>query len=268
MRLSMPKSFIHTLAIVFIFFMGYCISFRSTYGVVEYIASYMAYPVLRMQQKIIDPLKIWLTNWQTNKELKAVADHVLAEQKKLLAENIKLHAMLAYAQETEEVRAFKMRYKDDKACIAQVLVRHFSNQEHYFLVNVGASRFVRKDMVAIYNNCLVGRVTHVYPWYSKVKLITDQACHVATYCLKTKVLGIHKGLNQIQETELTFVTHLDHVEIDDLVFSSGQGLVFPQGFALGRITLCKTNGLHQNILIKPLIDLYNVKYCVLIAKGN
>lgn len=248
-------------------FLSYRAVYISSPGFIEKVSSIFCYPALIVQHYIAQPITRLFVTSKTEKELRAKLYDLYKKQESLMAENIELRAALAYAQDIKEVHAFKKKYREYDPSIATILARHISDQEQYFLVNAGSQHNIKKDMVAIYNNCLLGRVTDVYPWYSKVQLITDKACSIAAYCSQTKAKGIHQGLNVKDKTELNFVTHLDTIAIGDMIISSGEGLIFPQGFGLGRVTDYTKNGLHHNVMVKPLIDFNKLDYVLLIAKN-
>lgn len=245
--------------------------------VVEMFSSSVLYPLLRIQKCIVEPITMWMERRVIINELEASLEHMRKEYERIFAENIALKSMDVYARETSELREYHKKYALRNACIAQVLARHFSDNNHFFLVDAGALQGIKKDMVALYCNAIVGRVTQVYPWYCKVSLITDVDCKVAS-CVacsvdeaakNTKVFastlpkkslpnhasadlsdktltksgalcrlgasGIHEGLNTPSLSALKYVSHLESVAINDLIISSGEGLVFPRGFALGTV---------------------------------
>lgn len=53
----------------------------------------------------------------------------------------------------------------------------------------------------------------------------------------------------------------------DLVLSSGEGLIFPRGFALGNVKHYQVNGLLHDVIVEPLINLETINYCYVIQKG-
>ena len=118
-------------------------------------------------------------------------------------------------------------------------------------------------MIALHTNNLIGKVTEVYPYYSKVMLVTDPHCNVAAYCSSNGVKGIHHGLKK-GTTTLSYVDHRDEVVQDDLVISSGEGGLFPRGFALGRIAYSESPGYGRSLVVKPLIDLTQLEYCCIV----
>jgi len=233
----------------------------------EHISSYIAYPALVVHCHAIDPVKIWFFQRKTMQKLTRELEEVCQERDTLLAENITLRASSGYVEDIAELITFKEQYEISYARVAQILVRHLSDQAHFFLIDAGTTHGIEVDMVAIYKNCLVGKIIEVYPWYSKVQLITDARCKIAGHCTDTNVQGIYEGINHENQTTLRYVSHLNHVKEGDMIMSSGEGLVFPRGFALGRVTDIFTNGLHHTIAAKPLIDLRSIKYCLVIAKG-
>jgi rod shape-determining protein MreC len=237
----------------------------SPIDVIHTVSASITYPFLRLQKIIVDPIKKWSSERVTLAELHATIDTLRTEQEATLAENIRLQSTLAYYKDVEELLAFNERYAN-KGYVSQILVKQFSSREHSFLVQGGLTQGITKDMVATYKNNLIGRVVEVYPWYSKVQLITDGACQVAAYCTRTRAQGIHKGAYNNHETLLDFVSHLEKLHVGDLVVSSGQGLVFPQGFALGTIISYVPEDLYQQVRVKPIVDLLAIKYCTLLAK--
>lgn len=239
---------------------------RSRYGAsgfLENCASCSLYPILVAQQKVSALVR--------RNQAKLQAPDIISLQSDLedvRAENARLRALIHYEQQTKELRAFDARYAYEDATLASVLSRHISDQAHHFFVAAGSRQGVERDMVAVYKNSLIGRVVQVYPWYSKVVLITDASCKIAAYCADTGATGIHHGANNLEQTTLNRVTHLDAVQEGDLVISSGQGLVFPQGFALGTIQSSTINGLFYDVHVAPLHDINMIAYCHILKKGE
>lgn len=234
----------------------------------ENISSYIMYPLLLAQNKLVTPIKLYFEKQRTQQELEQLVRSLQSERDTVLAENIQLQAMLSYAEETKELAHFKKQFNDPNSLVVQVLVKHFSDQSHYFLIDKGSNSGVRPDMVAVFKNCLLGKVVEVFPHYSKVLLITDKQCKVAAYCAHTQANGIHEGNNQEQMSGLQYVSHLAEVEPEDLVLSSGDGLIFPKGFALGRIKSCQAEGLFYDVTVELLIDLRKIDYCCIMQKGG
>ena len=227
---------------------------------------------MRFQHAFVTSISTMFDRKKTIQELQQDIDALHKEREILVTENNMLRGLLHYADETKELRTFNKKY-NNKGIITQILVRHCSTDSQFFFVDAGSSQGVEKDMVAIYCNGIVGKVIEVYPWYCKICLITDSNCKIAAVCLpshikkeyRSSTQGIHEGMNA-QYTALRYVSHLEKVNVGDKVFSSGQGLIFPQGFALGTIVAAEKEGLFYTITIDPSVNVQKLEYCMLIAR--
>jgi rod shape-determining protein MreC len=234
----------------------------------EFVSSCVAYPFLVMQKTVIRPLSDAWHNYKSRNSLQELLAHYTYYTQQLQARVIELEALNNYAGATQELVAFARRYKNPQAVSAQVLLRNFDAQNHFFIIDVGSLHAITPDMVVVHKNCLVGRVTHVYRYYSKVLLITDKTCKIAAYCAATGAQGIHEGTTSLLSTSLTFVNHLEKLQQGDLIVSSGEGLIFPCGFALGRLKKFEPDGFNYTITVEPLIDFKTIAYCSVIQKGS
>ncbi|MGB8366725.1 MAG: rod shape-determining protein MreC [Candidatus Babeliales bacterium] len=262
-----PTTIIYTLiCFVFFFLMSYWFfPFFSRIG--AQASSYIVYPALVVHKQVIDPIKKWFYQRNAMQKLRQQVEEIYKERDELLAKNIILQATADYFQDIAEIVDFNAQYDMVNGQIAQILVRHLADQAHFFLVNIGSKHGIENNMVAVYKNCLLGKVIEVYPWYSKVELITDSRCKIAGYCGSTNAQGIHEGMNNESSTTLSYVSHLEQIKKGDIIMSSGEGLIFPRGFALGRVASVSTEGLYHIIMTKLLVDLRRINYCTIIAKG-
>ena len=221
------------------------------------------------------------------RELEKKIDDLKKEYEQVCAENIALKAFSHYKEETKELYSFNKRYLLEHGHVGQILARHFSLNNQFFLVDLGSSQGIEKDMVALYGNAIIGKVVQVYPWYCKVCLITDMDCKISVVCLpsvksscsvknrnialelvKKSASGIHEGINAMTHTVIRYVSHLESVKIGDDVFSSGEGLIFPRGFALGQVIAADKGDLFYTVTVQPMIDFQALRYCTIIAKEN
>jgi len=236
--------------------------------ILEQYASYAVYPILTVQKTVVQPFKSYFEQKKTTAALQEELALARQERDKLLTQNIELSALIDYAQETQELLDFKKRYDFQHCTLAQVLAKNFSEQSHFFLVDKGSHAGIKPEMVAVYNDCLVGKVVEVYPQYSKILLITDQQCKVAAYCAQSKATGIYQGSNQEWCSKLNHVSHLSQLEEGELVISSGDGLIFPRGFGVGKIKSFTTDGLFHQVALDLLVDFRAINYCFIVKNGS
>jgi len=271
---------------------------RAGVSILDIVSSSMLYPLLRIQNATLAPIAQWFDDRATLHDLRINVARLQELNEELYAENSALKAFHVYEAETRELRNFNKRYALENGHFVQVLARHFSPTQQFFLVDAGSSHGIKKDMVALYGNTIVGRVEQVYPWYCKVCLITDADCKVASSVapsfaksfgghgkasdsakatsdtMADKAVsfrgasGILEGCNNLTHTAMRYVSHLEKVSVNDMVFSSGEGLVFPKGFALGKVAKAEKGELFYDIAVQPLLDLQELQHCTLIAKED
>lgn len=235
-------------------------------SVLEKVSSVFVYPFIQTYRYTIKPIQVAIAHRRSKKELQQLLAQCEKQLSELLSENIVLKMAIDFEQETNELRQFKNRYKTDELLCSQIIARTHHELQHEWVIDCGSRHGVNADMVAVFKNCLLGKVTAVYPWYSKVTLLTDKSSNIAAYCLKTKTTGIIQGGNSTQP-QLAHVSHLAKVVQNDLVVSAGKGLVFPKGFALGRVDKIHKGNLCYEISVKPMVDFDAIEYCYLMKKS-
>ncbi len=237
-------------------------------GFFDTIASSCIYPLLKIQQAFVDPFRKKISYHIAHEQLYKKALLIQEENDSLKAHIISLEATAVFAEKIKEVVEFQSRYTTDYAKLARVIMRHISTDEHSCLIDSGSMQGVQNSMAVIHKNNLIGKVTHVYPYYSKVLLITDQRCPVSCYCIKTKTEGIFQGVNSTEIGQMLHVDRLHELKVGDTLISSGEGLIFPEGFAIGTVTAFNPDGIHFSIQVAPFVDLYTIDYCYVIQKGQ
>ncbi len=232
-------------------------------GLLERVASIITYPVFVVGESINSHICATKNYLQTNAALHSRCNELECYNEKLYQELIELKSSARVFEQSKDHVSFLQRYNlEDKLC-AKVLVQHFGQDENYVYINRGSRDGVIVDMIALYKFQIFGRVTVVYPWYSKVVLITDSHSKISAYANSTSAEGIVKGTNNLDECEFLYVSNLLSVTKEDLVISSGQGLIFPEGFCLGQITRHETRAdeLYHRISVKPLINFKDIRFC-------
>lgn len=234
------------------------ISHRS--AIVEQGISYAVYPLVVIEQACIDPIKNYYTKHRLMSQVIDLYTALVQDNNILRAENNKLTALVAQARCFDELLEFKQRYRSCILIPAHIILKHIDEDQHFFLIDKGSKHGIKPDMVVVYKNALMGRIIEVNPWFSKVLAITDRRCKIPALCCTSNIPAIHEG-RQENLTQLTLVSHLEQPITGDLIISRGEGLIYPKGFALGRIIACEKNGLHYTIVVQPEIDLLAVETC-------
>jgi rod shape-determining protein MreC len=236
-------------------------------GHFEQCLSVFSYPFIKLSSFVSYPFVASNSFWVDKKTLMHNFELLRLENESLYQQLVELESSQIFLEDTHDLRNFKKRYDTHEMQLAKVILKQFDNS-HFVLIDAGKQKNVQKNMAVVYKNCLVGKVTHVYPFYSKVALITDPVCQVASYCAKTKTVGIYQGTKDTQSGSLLHVDHLAKLKKGDRVLSSGEGLVFPGGFGIGEIQEFKDTGVHYSVTVKPLIDVTQLTYCYVVQKDS
>ena len=226
------------------------------------------YPILYFNTYCVNPLKNYFLQRHSISELTQTIEVLTQKCALLQSELIQEKATADYARDIQEVVRFRGRYNYKNGIITQVLMHHITPEEHYFLIDAGSSQGITEDMIVVFKNCLVGKVCKTYPWYSKVMLVTDKSCKVSVYTQKTRIHGVHEGINLLHETKLAYVDHLAPVKPGEYLISSGQGTVYPRGLCLGRVATCTSDGLYLSITVTSCVDLETVSYCLVVPRSS
>jgi rod shape-determining protein MreC len=221
----------------------------------------ITYPLLATAHTITKPIHTMLYAKRHHENLEQAVHILCTENEELREENIKLHATLNYQQRSSDLAEFQQRYGMQGAIKAKVLLKNFSDDEHFFLINRGERDGITTNMVALYKFQLLGKVIDVFPSYSKVLLISDKKCTVGAITNKGNHPGMVMGTGVLNRCSLDHISHLYTVTTGDLVLSSGQGTIFPEGFCLGKIGNGETKNLCHRFDIHPLVDFRTVDFC-------
>lgn len=259
------KKIVYIICVLGLLFFGIHRALLRQTDSLETVASYIIYPVLLFQNSFVRPIEKIYHNWLTNKELREKLLQAQATIDAYQAENITLQGVKELLESTAELREFAQRYYP-KSQLAHSIMKEFDTH-HIMSIDVGSNKGIEQDMVAIYKNCIIGRVSSVYPLWSKVTLITDPSCKIAAFTVNTHQSGILEGTRNLNAMRLSFISHLQQVALGELVISSGEGLVFPRGYALGTIAKSTNDGFNLAIDVAPIVDLKAVEYCYIVKKG-
>ncbi|MCL4229222.1 rod shape-determining protein MreC [Candidatus Dependentiae bacterium] len=228
--------------------------------------SYCVYPLLCINRYIVAPIEHYLHRFKMNQHQSSQITLLEQENTTLRARITELQASINYAEDIKELVAFRKQFDELNGQIASIMLKRLSDQEHYILVDQGSRHGIQTDMVAVYKNCLLGRVSEVYPLHSKITLIHDKSCKVAAYCESTDSHGIHVGNNTLNSS-LQRVNHLTDITPHDAVYSSGEGQIFPRGFLIGFVEHITCDGIYKTALLKPAYDISTIKHCIILQKG-
>ncbi len=135
-------------------------------------------------------------------------------------------------------------------------------------IDKGGIDGVRKGMVVVAANGLVGHIIKTSRNYSKVLLITDYNSSVDAVCQNSRARGIVQG--KVEACDLKYVSRRDEVSQGERVMTSGMGGRFPKGLVIGSVTRVDRNsyGFFQKVEVTPAVDFKKLEEVFVILETN
>ncbi len=228
------------------------------------MGSFFLHPLLKpyvFVQSFFNDFSVWIVSRQ---QLLAQLDKLKDERVQLISEVVELQSLYDYKRDIEDILVFKKRYKRfQKGTARQVLFIHQGTDEQFILIDGGSADEVKKDMLLLVDNNLVGRIEEVFTYYSKALLVSDARLKIAGYCAKTRARGIAEGSNQ-SEMKLKFIAHTKRLRKDDLVMTCGEGVLYPRGLCLGKVLDFIKGPVEYDVTVVPLCDYSKLSYCLVV----
>lgn len=245
------------IAVVCIFFLLLIFKGAINHGVE--VVSYVVFPIQKKIYEIGDYIK-------RTKEAIVSYQEILEENQVLKNEQIKYDILLSYNEKIlEENRRLQeiLKIKEEKNLnlkVAKVNFRNPSNLYTRFYINLGKKDGVKKNMIVLSGETLIGKVGRVYENYSIVDMITSENFNVSALT-ENQMLGIIKGSDE-EDGTLYFEanTFQNNIEIGEKIYTSGISEIYPKGLYIGKVSeIDEDNGeLFRSIKVKNDIDILNM----------
>lgn len=156
------------------------------------------------------------------------------EYYKLKLENLELKRYEKENERLREVLTVKKSMRKVYSSANVVFRDSFSVYENFY-IDKGEDEGIEKDMVVIYKDILVGKVSKVHKKRSKVDLLSKNGFYVSAVSSDGKNLGVLKGQNT-KKLRFDYVIIDAKVEVGDLVKSSGISEIYPKGITIGYVS--------------------------------
>ncbi len=190
--------------------------------------------------------------YSENKTLKADNERLLqqtAQLQEVLAENARLKAVLDY----------KKTIPQFQVVVASVIARDMAAWSSTVMIDRGSSDGIAKDMPVVTSRGLIGNVIQVFPYSSKILLVTDANNAVGALVQRpeSRVAGIVKGADApaLAPRMVNLARDADVIKGDKIV-TSGLGGIYPKGLLIGEVTdvVNEEGGLLKYAVVKPAAD--------------
>ncbi len=173
-------------------------------------------------------------------------DSLVEENEDLKTEIDRLQSELADADaaksENERLREYldiKKTYPDFEMLDALIVGREGDNTTMFFTLDRGQGDGVDVGMPVIVTGGVVGSVCEVGRDWCRVRVLIEASANAGVYIERSGEIGVVSGditLSLKNQCRLNYLSENADVEIGDLVYTSGQGSVYPRGLLIGRVS--------------------------------
>lgn len=158
-------------------------------------------------------------------------------------------------------------YQKGKVIAAEVIARDPDNWFKSIKLNKGFKHGVKKDMVAISAEGLVGRIVSVSEYTSKIRLIFNEKSAVPAQVVSSGALGVVYGEGK-NTCRMKYIEADAGVKVGDKVITSRLSRIYPPGKIIGEVSKIYgvENILYKSVRIKPEVHFSNLEYVLLVEK--
>ena len=207
---------------------------------------------------------------------KAIEDYK-AENESLKAENDALRAELAEGEAAREENArlreyleMKEKYSSFKLTEALIIGREGEGHATFFTLNKGKNDGVDVGMAVMVSGGLVGSVCDAGDTWSRVRVVNEASASAGAYVHRSGETGVLSGDIAYKDTgycTLKYLSENADVEEGDLIYTSGEGSVYPGGIYIGRVKSVTVDGFSRTktATVEIAVKLDELKYVVVIT---
>ena len=188
------------------------------------------------------------------------------------SENIELRRQLEALKEELNITYTLSDYEYLNATVISRNVGYWYNK---ITIDKGTYNGVKKDMVVINSNGLIGKVIRTTTFTADVRLLTTSdtnnkiSVHISNG--DNNLYGLINGYDYENNIlELEGISNTRDVNIGDYVYTSGLGGIFPSGILIGSVTEITTDSydLAKIIKVKPASDFNNLNYISILKRKS
>lgn len=191
-------------------------------------------PIVRVVSWPLNLLVGVATNFQDLVDAKNRNIDLAKENEKLKSLYIK---SLNINQENKQLREI-VKYaglRSSKYTVARLIARPYQMYSRNVFIDSGSRQEIKEGNIVTGNNALVGRITQVDQKTSRVLLATDINSRIPVITSGARTKGILAGNNN-DVMEILYLEKDHHIEVGDMVFTSGDGDAIPPGILVGVVT--------------------------------
>ena len=208
---------------------------------------------------LTSPFHRMMLREEENIRLKEEIARMLKEQqvcREIFHENKTLRGLLALKEK-------EPRYVTS----ARVIGRSADQWSNVLILDKGISDGITKDMIAVTEKGLVGKISEVSGSYSYLLLLSDINFSAAVRIQESRTEGVISGTG-FKRCQLKYIPYEEEVKKNNIIITSGLDQLFPAGILVGYVSKVnkKDIGFFQEIEVLPFVDLSKIEAVEIIRR--
>ncbi len=200
--------------------------------------------VAPMQYLVDTPIKVvssFSSNLATREALIAENTSLRGQQLLLQAKLQKLLSLESENNELRELLKSSPKVQNERIAVAQLLSVSTDPLASELVIDKGLHSQVYEGQPVVDATGILGQITLVSPFTSRVLLITDLRSAVPVQDTRNGVRGLIVGRGSLAKLALTDIPETVDVKVGDVLVSSGLGGRYPEGYPVGVVSLVQHN---------------------------
>ncbi len=179
----------------------------------------------------------------------------------------------AAKEENERLRDYldmKKAYPDYSMLDALIIGRESESYATFFTLDRGSRDGVKVGMPVIVEEGLVGSTCEVGESWCRVRVLTEASASVSVYVKRSGESGVLSGdIAQSADATCTlnYLSENADIEVGDLIYTSGEGSVYPGGIFVGEVIEVTTDEFlrSKSAKVKAAVELDELKYLLIVT---
>ncbi len=184
-----------------------------------------------------------------------------------------LSEMNAAIEENKRLRDYlemKESFSSFKLTEALIIGREGEGHSTFFTLNKGKNDGIDIGMAVMVKEGLVGSVCDAGSTWSRVRVLNEASSSAGAYIQRSGESGVLSGDISFKDTGHCVLKYLGEeadVAENDLVYTSGEGSVYPGGIYIGRVIKVEVDGFSRTktATVECAVNFNSLKYVVVIT---
>ena len=274
MKIFKNKFFIITLSIAFFFtVLTSTLSLMGQTDPIKNTLNTLTVPFRYAGEKVSEAIEGFSSYFESIDKLNAENESLREEINSLKGELADKEATKEENKRLRDYLEMKEKYQNFKLEEALIIGREGENHATFFTLNKGTNDGINTGMAVMVSEGLVGSVCDAGPNWSRVRVINEASASAGAYVQRSGEGGVLCGDITFKDTGYCALKYLDEnadIEEGDLVFTSGEGSVYPGGIYVGKVVSVNTDGFSRSksATVECAVDFGSLDYVIVITDSK